>query len=106
MSVISDNLKKARKALGWSQEQAAAQLGIKRSNLASYEEGRAFPSITLLPALVVAYGILDWQRFIEDPAFDLHNQVAPAPPISLVEHRFNLLDKKQKNLAKQLLNLP
>lgn len=106
MSIISDNLKKVRKTLGWSQEQAAAQLGIKRSNLASYEEGRAFPSITLLPALVVAYGILDWQRFISDPTFDLHNQIAQPPPISLIEYRFNALDEKQKNLAKQLLSLP
>lgn len=106
MSIISDNLKKVRKAKGWSQEAAATQLGIKRSNLASYEEGRALPSITLLPALVLIYGILDWQRFIEDPAFELSNQVAPAPPLSLIERRFNSLDKKQKNLARNLLNLP
>lgn len=106
MSIISDNLKKVRKAKGWSQDVAAAQLGIKRSNLASYEEGRALPSITLLPTLVLVYGILDWQRFINDPTFELHNQVAPAPPPSLIEQRFNELDEKQRILAKNLLNLP
>jgi len=48
MSLISENLKHLRKQLGLTQEQMAEQLGIKRSLLGAYEEGRADPRISNL----------------------------------------------------------
>jgi transcriptional regulator with XRE-family HTH domain len=48
MSLISENLKHLRKQLGLTQEQMAIQLGIKRSLLGAYEEGRADPRISNL----------------------------------------------------------
>jgi transcriptional regulator with XRE-family HTH domain len=48
MSLISENLKHLRKQLGLTQEQMAVQLGIKRSLLGAYEEGRADPRISNL----------------------------------------------------------
>ncbi len=48
MSLISENLKHLRKQLGFTQEQMAEQLGIKRSLLGAYEEGRADPRISNL----------------------------------------------------------
>lgn len=48
MSLISENLKHLRKKLGLTQEQMAEQLGIKRSLLGAYEEGRADPRISNL----------------------------------------------------------
>lgn len=48
MSRISDNLKFLRKKIGLTQEQMAQQIGIKRSLLGAYEEGRADPRISNL----------------------------------------------------------
>lgn len=48
MSLISDNIKFLRKKIGLTQEQMAQQIGIKRSLLGAYEEGRADPRISNL----------------------------------------------------------
>ncbi len=48
MSLISDNLKYLRKKIGLTQEQMSQQVGIKRSLLGAYEEGRADPRISNL----------------------------------------------------------
>jgi len=48
MSLISNNLKFLRKKAGLTQEQMADQIGIKRSLLGAYEEGRADPRISNL----------------------------------------------------------
>lgn len=43
MSFINENIKFLRKKHGWTQEQFAQKIGIKRSLLGAYEEGRAEP---------------------------------------------------------------
>ena len=43
MPFVNQNLKYLRKLRGWTQEEMAARLGIKRSLLGAYEEGRAEP---------------------------------------------------------------
>ena len=48
MSLISNNLKYLRKKISLTQEQMAQQIGIKRSLLGAYEEGRADPRISNL----------------------------------------------------------
>ncbi|MEO1050129.1 MAG: LexA family transcriptional regulator [Bacteroidota bacterium] len=48
MSLISDNIKYLRKRLDLTQEQMAERVGIKRSLLGAYEEGRADPRISNL----------------------------------------------------------
>jgi len=48
MPSISENIKWLRKKLGLTQEQFAEQIGIKRSLLGAYEEGRADPRINNL----------------------------------------------------------
>ena len=48
MSLISENLKFLRKKISLTQEQMAQQIGIKRSLLGAYEEGRADPRISNL----------------------------------------------------------
>lgn len=48
MSLISNNLKFLRKKENLTQEQMAQQVGIKRSLLGAYEEGRADPRISNL----------------------------------------------------------
>src|SRR5882724_7121663 len=48
MSVAGQNLKYLRKLRGWTQEEFAVKLGIKRSLLGAYEEERAEPRIEVL----------------------------------------------------------
>ncbi len=48
MSIVSENLKHLRKNIGITQEQMAHKIGIKRSLLGAYEEGRADPRISNL----------------------------------------------------------
>ena len=48
MSVANQNLKYLRKLRGWTQEEFAQKIGIKRSLLGAYEEERADPRIDVL----------------------------------------------------------
>jgi transcriptional regulator with XRE-family HTH domain len=48
---LSDSIKRIRKALGLTQEQFAFELGVKRSLIGAYEEGRAEPRLDLLHSM-------------------------------------------------------
>ena len=48
MSTAGQNLKYLRKLRGWTQEEFANKLGIKRSLIGAYEEERADPRIDIL----------------------------------------------------------
>jgi transcriptional regulator with XRE-family HTH domain len=48
MGIVSDNIKYFRKQKGLTQEQLAEKIGIKRSLLGAYEEGRAEPGLNYL----------------------------------------------------------
>lgn len=45
---LSENIKALRKSLGLTQDQFANELGVKRSLIGAYEEGRAEPRLELL----------------------------------------------------------
>jgi transcriptional regulator with XRE-family HTH domain len=51
MSLAGQNLKYLRKLRGWTQEEFAAKLGIKRSLIGAYEEERADPRLDVLETL-------------------------------------------------------
>lgn len=104
-SIIASNLKKMRKHFGWSQDRAAELIGIKRSRLASYEEGRAVPGLELFPKLITVYRIIDWHGFLTNTAFEPITQSAPPIPPTLIEQRYSELSPKDKRLADSLLNL-
>ena len=48
MSIANKNLKYLRKLRGWTQDEFAGKLNIKRSLLGAYEEERAEPRIDVL----------------------------------------------------------
>jgi transcriptional regulator with XRE-family HTH domain len=56
MHFIAENLKFIRKANGWTQGELAKQLGVKRSLIGAYEEGRADPRISFLMHLCKRFG--------------------------------------------------
>jgi len=51
MSIAGQNLKYLRKLRGWTQEEFANKLGIKRSLIGAYEEERADPRLEVLEIL-------------------------------------------------------
>lgn len=57
MSIISSNLKHLRKKANLTQEQMAQKIGIKRSLLGAYEEGRADPRISNLLKFSEIFGL-------------------------------------------------
>lgn len=48
---VGDNIRKARKALGMSQDKLAEAIGANRVTISKYESGRFLPSITALKLL-------------------------------------------------------
>lgn len=52
-----ENILLERKKRSLSQEAAARMLRLKRSNLAAYEEGRAFPRLRSLRKIVDGYEV-------------------------------------------------
>jgi transcriptional regulator with XRE-family HTH domain len=57
MIKLNENIRVLRKKLALTQDQFANQLGIKRSLLGSYEEGRAEPKLELLQKIAEAFSI-------------------------------------------------
>ena len=51
MSIAGQNLKYLRKLRGWTQEEFATKLGIKRSLIGAYEEERADPRLDVLEVI-------------------------------------------------------
>ncbi len=56
MTLVSENIKYLRKRLGLTQEQFAERIGIKRSLVGAYEEGRADPRISNLINMAEVFG--------------------------------------------------
>lgn len=56
-SRLNENIRAIRKKLGLTQEQFASRLGIKRSLVGAYEEGRAEPRLELLAKMADLAGI-------------------------------------------------
>lgn len=57
MHHIPENLKALRKQKGWTQSELAKQLGVKRSLIGAYEEGRADPRISFLQLICDKFGL-------------------------------------------------
>ncbi len=57
MSRVSENIKFLRKQAGYTQEQLAEKVSIKRSLVGAYEEGRADPRLTNLTRMAEVFGV-------------------------------------------------
>lgn len=68
MSVAGKNLKYLRKLRGWTQEEFAAKLKIKRSLLGAYEEERADPRIEVLEIVSSIFKITLDELLLKDVA--------------------------------------
>ena len=57
MSKVNENIRSHRKRLGLTQDQFAQKIGIKRSLVGAYEEGRAEPRLDLLQKMATLFSI-------------------------------------------------
>ena len=66
MSQAGLNLKYLRKLRGWTQEEFANKLGIKRSLIGAYEEERADPRLDVLEMVAEIYKLILDELFLKD----------------------------------------
>ncbi|MCO5286846.1 MAG: XRE family transcriptional regulator [Chitinophagaceae bacterium] len=66
MSQAGKNLKYLRKLRGWTQEEFAAKIGIKRSLIGAYEEERADPRLDVLQTLSEMFNVTLDELFTQD----------------------------------------
>ncbi len=66
MSVAGQNLKYLRKLRGWTQEEFASKLGIKRSLIGAYEEERADPRLDVLEIIADMFKLSLDELFLKD----------------------------------------
>ena len=57
IGTVGKQIKHYRKAQGWTQAQLAEKLGLKRSALGAYEEGRSEPRLETLVAMAQRFGV-------------------------------------------------
>ena len=71
MTLVSQNIKFLRNKMGYTQEQLSDKIGIKRSLLGAYEEGRADPRLANLLKMSEVFSIpVDHiiSRDLQDPS--------------------------------------
>jgi len=66
MALAGQNLKYLRKLRGWTQEEFANKLGIKRSLLGAYEEERAEPRLEVLEIISEMFKVTLDELFLKD----------------------------------------
>ncbi len=76
MSVAGQNLKYLRKLRGWTQEEFANKLGIKRSLIGAYEEERADPRLDVLEILADMFKLSLDELLLKDLSITSDNYMA------------------------------
>jgi transcriptional regulator with XRE-family HTH domain len=66
MSLAGKNLKYLRKLRGWTQEEFAVKIGIKRSLLGAYEEERAEPRLDVLETVSEMFKLSLDELFLQE----------------------------------------
>ena len=76
MSIAGQNLKYLRKLRGWTQEEFATKLGIKRSLIGAYEEERADPRLEVLEVLADIFKLSLDELLLKDLSNNADNYLA------------------------------
>lgn len=76
MSIAGQNLKYLRKLRGWTQEEFATKLGIKRSLIGAYEEERADPRLDVLEILADIFKLSLDELLLKDLSNNSDNYLA------------------------------
>lgn len=97
---FANKLKDLRHEMRITQDDAAFSLGIKRSRLAAYEEGRAQPDIHMLILLMDFYHIQDVREMAGHPVENDAKNISRPPSIT---HKYNRLPVKIKKIIDFIL---
>lgn len=87
MAISNQNLKYLRKLRGWTQEEFANKLGIKRSLLGAYEEERAEPRIDVLELVCDIFKLTLDEILRKDLSDNKSNYLAKRRAMKLVAGR-------------------
>jgi DNA-binding XRE family transcriptional regulator len=87
MSIANQNLKYLRKLRGWTQEEFAQKLRIKRSLLGAYEEERAEPRIEVLEVVCDIFKLTLDEILRKDLSDNKGNYIAKRRAMKLVGGR-------------------
>jgi transcriptional regulator with XRE-family HTH domain len=98
MTTFQKNLKAARKRLGYTQEIASSKIGVPRSRLGSWEEGRGTPDMEALEAVCKVYKIEDVGEFLFGEW--------KVDKAALINVKYSKLSKPLKNLVDVLFDNP
>lgn len=103
---FAKNMVKAREYFNLTQDNAAKMLGITRSKLGSYEEGRGTPDYNMLVKIAANYSITNLQPFISDENFIMSDQGGTSlTRLSEMEMKFRKAPEKVRTAVKVLLEI-
>ncbi len=83
--ILSENIKKLRKKLGWSQEQLAEKTGVSAPYITQIEVGKRTPSLDIVEKLATALGV-EYKTLFET-SFSVEN-------VNSVEFSKHILESK------------
>jgi len=97
MAPVNENIRYLRKKTGWTQQELADEVGIKRSLVGAYEEGRAEPSAEKLLKFSSVFNIS-----VDDIiGRDLRKDLPGAPPMKILAITVDDKDKENIELVPQ-----
>lgn len=91
MNIINKNIKFLRKQKKMTQQEFADLLGIKRSSLGAYEEGRANPNLEILDSLTQEFNITIDQLLKDDLSEMTEQQIASGAGMDVQGKRLRVL---------------
>ncbi len=91
MSVAGQNLKYLRKLRGWTQEEFANKLGIKRSLIGAYEEERADPRLDVLEIIADMFKLSLDELLLKDLSNTSGNYMAKRRQQKMMSAERNLI---------------
>ncbi|MBK6636142.1 MAG: LexA family transcriptional regulator [Chitinophagaceae bacterium] len=91
MSIAGQNLKYLRKLRGWTQEEFATKLGIKRSLIGAYEEERADPRLDVLEVLADIFKLSLDELLLKDLSNNADNYLAKRRQQKMISADRNLI---------------
>ena len=104
---IADILKQCRLAAGFTQAQAAAQIGRKQQTLASWEIAQAQPDAGTLFELCRLYGVSMDETFGLDETDHLRNELRFSPERkALLKASYKLKPEAIKSITRMIESLP
>mgnify|MGYP000955010927 FL=1 len=91
MSIAGQNLKYLRKLRGWTQEEFATKLGIKRSLIGAYEEERADPRLDVLEIVADIFKLTLDELLLKDLSNNSGNYLAKRRQMKMMSADRNVI---------------